>query len=472
MKMKTRANSEISDQEESINVNDLETESLTSPEKSDKIEETITCSPDFKSIEIQTDESELHYKFNEAEKEEKRSSDKINIDMFDAFYEDYLEFKNYVNDLFNNKFSCEIGKENARDTQDKEKVNETEAKMKEIEECNKILMEENRDLKDECKSLLNIIKSLSSQQQHHAVDKILEKTQAKAQITPQKFQNYLTEESNQIDFKFEKDTKPRNNRKGKEKSKTSNEMYQLEDTSDELVDVYDNISKFNSYEYQNDLLYHEENLKQDKASKKSADITLSENIPPRVVPGNRTYASTVKYGKKVLLIGDSHIRGIKRNLFDNSMNHAKSYIKSHSGAKAWQLAYHIIPALIEQKPDIAIIHIGSNDISYKNLNIDLNELANQIGDIGRTCHQYGVQEIVISSIFAKKGLRLTAKIRQVNDFLKEICLLHNFHYIENNNITVDDLSDDGVHLSDEGNFVFAGNFIDYLNDYILTDISI
>ena len=116
-------------------------------------------------------------------------------------------------------------------------------------------------------------------------------------------------------------------------------MYQLEDTSDELVDVYDNISKFNSYEYQNDFLYHEENLKQDKASKKSADITLSENIPPRVVPGNRTYASTVKYGKKVLLIGDSHIRGIKRNLFDNSMDHAKSYIKSHSGAKAWQLAY-------------------------------------------------------------------------------------------------------------------------------------
>ena len=80
-----------------------------------------------------------------------------------------------MNDLFNNKFSCEIGKENARDTQDKEKVNETEAKMKEIEECNKLLMEKNRDLKDECKSLLNIIKSLSSQQQHHAVDKILEK---------------------------------------------------------------------------------------------------------------------------------------------------------------------------------------------------------------------------------------------------------------------------------------------------------
>ena len=46
--------------------------SPTSPEKLDKLEKAITCSPDFKSIEIQTDESDLNYIFNEGEKEEKR----------------------------------------------------------------------------------------------------------------------------------------------------------------------------------------------------------------------------------------------------------------------------------------------------------------------------------------------------------------------------------------------------------------
>ena len=54
-------------------------------------------------------------------------------------------------------------------------------------------------------------------------------------------------------------------------------------------------------------------------------VTLRKN--QRVVPGNKTYASVTKYGKKIVVIGDSHLKRIKRNLFKNSFDNAKSFIK-------------------------------------------------------------------------------------------------------------------------------------------------
>ena len=51
------------------------------------------------------------------------------------------------------------------------------------------------------------------------------------------------------------------------------------------------------------------------------------------------------------------------------------------------------------KPDIAAIHIGSNNVSYNNLDIDASMLAENIIKIGKKCIDYGVEEVVISSVF-------------------------------------------------------------------------
>ena len=45
----------------------------------------------------------------------------------------------------------------------------------------------------------------------------------------------------------------------------------------------------------------------DRERENSKVVTPRKNI----VPGNRSYASATKYGKKVLVIGDSHLRNIK-----------------------------------------------------------------------------------------------------------------------------------------------------------------
>ena len=92
-------------------------------------------------------------------------------------------------------------------------------------------------------------------------------------------------------------------------------------------------------------------------------VTLRKN--QRVVPGKKTYASATKYDKNIVVIGDSHLKRIERNLFKNSFDNAKSFIKSFGGAKTDHMK-HIIPSLKEQKPDIIVIHVGGNDINYKN----------------------------------------------------------------------------------------------------------
>ena len=82
------------------------------------------------------------------------------------------------------------------------------------------------------------------------------------------------------------------------------------------------------------------------------------------VPGNRPYSSTTKFGKKICVVGDSHIRRIERNVFNNSLYEGKAHLNGFSGANIKRLDHFITPTLVKNRPDIVIIHIGSNDITH------------------------------------------------------------------------------------------------------------
>ena len=81
------------------------------------------------------------------------------------------------------------------------------------------------------------------------------------------------------------------------------------------------------------------------------------SVSQKVVPGNRTYASATKYGKKAIVIGDSHLKRINRKLFNDSLPNCKGQIKYFSGANAFDLEHYIKPTLMKNKPDAVIIHI-------------------------------------------------------------------------------------------------------------------
>ena len=126
--------------------------------------------------------------------------------------------------------------------------------------------------------------------------------------------------------------------------------------------------------------------------------------PVVTVPGNRSYSSTTKYGKKICVVGDGHIRQIKRNLFNNSLCEGKAHLNGFSGANIKHLDHFITPTLAEDRPDIVIIHIGSNDITNSTVDqIDVKDIMKRIINIGKKRLSYGVKEVIISSKFSLKS---------------------------------------------------------------------
>ena len=78
-------------------------------------------------------------------------------------------------------------------------------------------------------------------------------------------------------------------------------------------------------------------------------------------------------------------------------------MKSFSGAKIQHLKHYVTPHLEHYKPDIAVTHIGNNNImSYNSLDIDTSILAENIIKTGKKGIGYVVEEVVISYVFCKR----------------------------------------------------------------------
>ena len=105
-----------------------------------------------------------------------------------------------------------------------------------------------------------------------------------------------------------------------------------------------------------------------------------------------------------------------------------------SGANIKHLDNFITPTLLEDRPDIVIIHIGPNDITHNTvIQIDVKDIVNRIINTGKKCLSYDVREMIISSIFIKKLFKLTRIIRQVNDLMRDECKRDKFQFISNDN---------------------------------------
>ena len=138
-----------------------------------------------------------------------------------------------------------------------------------------------------------------------------------------------------------------------------------------------------------------------------------------------------KHGKTICIVGDSHIRIIKKNLFNNSINESKAHLNSFSEATINRLDHFITPVLEQDWPDIVIIHEGSKEVMHNKINnIDAKDIPKGIIDIGKKCLLYGVKEVIIPSIFVKRYFRLTRTIRQINDLLRDECRSNTFHFIQ------------------------------------------
>ena len=56
---------------------------------------------------------------------------------------------------------------------------------------------------------------------------------------------------------------------------------------------------------------------------------------------------------------------------------------------------------------------------------------------------------------------------QVNDHLCDKCRSNKFHFISDNNITKKCLYKNGLHLNNDGFYIFASNLANFLNNFVL-----
>ena len=65
------------------------------------------------------------------------------------------------------------------------------------------------------------------------------------------------------------------------------------------------------------------------------------------------YVSITKYEKKIFNVGDSHIKRVRRNIFNNSIAYGNAYLKSFNGAEVRHFFDHFIElTLSEDNPEM------------------------------------------------------------------------------------------------------------------------
>ena len=193
-----------------------------------------------------------------------------------------------------------------------------------------------------------------------------------------------------------------------------------------------------------------------------------QNYNPPTVPGYNSYATVSKFRKKIFVVGDSHVKKIKRLDFNKELRSGKAFFRSFNGTDSKQLGHYIIPTLVGDKPDIVLLLVGTNDVLSNDNNT---ELANNIINVGLNCKNHGVSIVFISSILTKKNPKLKSVIRRVNDKLRELCETNGFIFVNNDMITTDHLWRDGIHLQDIGTNILSRNFYQVLNNFLTEDHS-
>ena len=130
--------------------------------------------------------------------------------------------------------------------------------------------------------------------------------------------------------------------------------------------------------------------------------------------GNKRYVKK----KSIKVFCDSIPNRIIGREFNRCIKHGQAHFKSFPGSTVKQLHYHALPTLLEEKPDIVIIHGGINDIlSTRENKMPDNEIAQEILKIGMDCIKHGAENVFISSITFCERID-PDRINRVNEVLK------------------------------------------------------
>ena len=157
----------------------------------------------------------------------------------------------------------------------------------------------------------------------------------------------------------------------------------------------------------------------------------------------------------VTIIGDSILNGLKERGLSGK-HHVR--VRAHPGATSLDLTDHIKP-IARRKPDIVIIHCGTNDLTNS---VDTEEYVKKTLDTLREeCPEATVAYSMPTIRKDRPGLE--KKVKDLVKKMKAFCTKEGIDRIDNENIDTEGLGIGKLHLNRKGNSQLARNFINYID---------
>ena len=193
--------------------------------------------------------------------------------------------------------------------------------------------------------------------------------------------------------------------------------------------------------------------------------------------------------QNVTIIGDSMLngiveRGLQKELDKNQNNKTKVKVRNHPGATTTQMIHHVTAQLMD-KPDLLIIHCGTNDLTKKDMNengentVKIDTIKNMNNIFKLIQEKSPSTQIAWSNITTRKDRDKPKKhaffdttIKKLNAEMRPVCAHNQAKVLEHTNFCKgkDDqgkscLGYGGLHPSGYGNNILAGNFIDFIKSF-------
>ena len=174
------------------------------------------------------------------------------------------------------------------------------------------------------------------------------------------------------------------------------------------------------------------------------------------VSGNTSYVDAVKKGKNFTILCDSVIIGMKWNEM-NKQTKENSHLKTFRVATCTDVLSYVEPTL--DRANLMELLFMWELMMYQGKVKDLVILLIQLCQLVK-CRDTGVRNVMISSLVWRKNPSLQVKINEVNDVLRDLCVIDYFVFTDNANHSDCDISEDLLHLSRySGTCKLATNFI-------------
>ncbi len=191
---------------------------------------------------------------------------------------------------------------------------------------------------------------------------------------------------------------------------------------------------------------------------KKSNASMGSIEPEQKVAEKETKINNGNNEKKnVFIVGDSLVNGInERGL---AKQHDEIVIKAHGGATTRDMVDYIKPVL-RKKPDVIILHTGTNDLTK---GVDTISQLEEISELVMKDENKST-ELVISTVVTRGDRTgMSKRITNLNKRIKKFCADNDLKTIEYDNIDFSCLAAKRLHLNKRGDSILVNNFINFLS---------